>query len=48
VVDVAVANDRDRFEATVRVLRKTGYHVAVIHPPAVLAFEVLSDVVAGE
>src|SRR4029453_14390223 len=48
VVDVAVANDRDRFEATVRMLWKTGYHVAVIHPPAVLAFEVLSDVVTCE
>ncbi len=38
----------DRLEAAVRMLRKARNDIAVIHPPAVLAFEVLPDVAAAE
>ena len=48
VIDVALADDRHRLEAAMRVLRKAGHDVAVVHPPAVLALEVLPDVAAGQ
>src|SRR5262249_45756921 len=48
MIDVSVAHDRDRFESTMRMLRKSRNGAAVIHPPAVLAFKVLSDVSSGE
>ena len=48
VIDEALSNDRDRLEAAVRMMRETRHDVAVIHPPAVLALEVLADVAAGE
>ena len=48
VIDVAGADDGHRLEAAVRVLREARHHVAVIHPPAVLALEVLPDVVARQ
>src|SRR5581483_1964051 len=37
-----------RFESTVRMLRKTRHEIAVIHPPAVLTFEILTDVPSGK
>jgi hypothetical protein len=42
------SHERDRLEAAVRVLRKTGDRQAVVHPPAVDAVEVLAQVAAGE
>ena len=48
VIDVAAARDRDRLEPAVRVLREPGYDAAVVHPPAVLALEVLPEVATGE
>ena len=41
-------NERDRFESTVRVLRKSGHGRAVIHPPAVDPGEVIADLAPGE
>jgi len=48
VVDEALAHERHGLEAAVRVLRKPGHGVAVIHAPAVLTREVLAHVSAGE
>src|SRR6476660_2544059 len=48
MIDVAASDNGDGFEAAVRVLRKPGDDVAVIHAPSVLAAEVLADLVAGE
>jgi hypothetical protein len=48
MVDVALAHDRDGLESAVRMLRKPGHDVAVVHAPAVLALEVLTDVVPVE
>src|SRR5688572_1156322 len=48
MVDVALADDGDRLEAAVRMLREARDDIAVIHPPAVLAFEVLPDIAAAE
>ena len=48
MVDVAFADDGDCLEAAVRMLRKARDDVAVVHPPAVLAGEVLPDVPAGQ
>ena len=48
VIDEAAAHDGHGLEAAVRVLRKAGHDVAVVHAPAVLAVEVLADVAARE
>ena len=48
VIDVAPADDRHRLESAVRVLREAGHDVTVIHPPAVDAGKVLSDVMPGQ
>ena len=48
VVDEAAPRDGDRLEASVGVLGKARHHVAVVHPPAVLAFEVAADRAARE
>ena len=48
VIDVARSNNRHRLEAAVRMLRKAGHDVAVVHPPAILALEVLADLAPAE
>ena len=48
VIDEPFAHERDGLEPAVRVLREAGNHVAVIHAPAVLAGEVLTDVTTCE
>ncbi len=48
VIDDAVANQRDRLEAPMRMARKARHRVAVIHAPAILALEVLADIAARE
>jgi hypothetical protein len=48
VIDVARAHDGDGFEAPMRMLRKSGHDVAVVHPPAILTLEILTDVVPAE
>src|SRR6185436_8934926 len=47
VVDVSRADNGDGLEAAVRMLRKTGDDVAVVHPPAVLALEILAEVASA-
>ena len=44
VIDVSLAHDRHGLESAVRVLRESGDHAAVIHPPAVLTFKIHADV----
>jgi len=48
VVGEALAHDGDGLEAAMRMLRKTGHDVAVVHAPAVFDDEVLSQVAAHE
>ena len=48
VVDVPLAGERHRFEATVRMLGETGHGAAVVHPPAVTRLEVVAESAAGE
>src|SRR5882672_467053 len=48
MIDQPSPNDRDGFEASMRMARKTGHGVAVVHAPAVLSGEVLTDVAAGQ
>ena len=48
VVDEAFAHDRHRLKPAVRMRWKAGNGPAVIHAPAVLAGEILSDVAPGE
>ncbi|MEZ4369102.1 MAG: hypothetical protein R2939_22885 [Kofleriaceae bacterium] len=48
VIDEAAPHQRHRLEAAVRVLRKPGHHLAVVHAPAVLAGEVLAEVTTGQ
>ena len=48
MVDEALPDDGDRLEAPVRMLREAGHDVAVVHPPAVPALEVLADGAARE
>src|ERR1700682_4598999 len=48
VIDGPLAHHRDGLEATVRMLGKAGDHVAVIHAPAVLPFEILPDLASLE
>ena len=43
VVDEALTDERDRLEATVRVDGEAGHGAAVVHAPAVDAFEVVAD-----
>ena len=44
MIDEALAHDRHGLEAAMRMLRKPGHDVAVVHAPAVLALEVLAHV----
>ena len=44
MVDQATPHQRHGFKAPVRVSRKTGHGVAVVHAPAILAAEVVADV----
>ena len=48
MIDVATPHDGDRLEAAVGVLRKSRHDVAVVHPPALAALEVLPNVAPGE
>ena len=48
MIDVSAAHDCNRLEAAMRMLRKSGHDVAVVHAPAVAAFEILPDVVPRE
>ena len=48
VIDVAAPHDRDGLETAMRMLREARDDVAVVHPPAVLLLEVLTDVAATE
>src|SRR5690606_6013033 len=48
MVDQPPAHDGDRLEPAMRMRRKAGYRLAVVHAPAILAAEVLADVAAGE
>src|SRR5688572_9715344 len=48
MIDVARAHDRHGFKSAVRMLGKAGHDVAVVHPPAVLALEVLADLPSTE
>src|SRR5687768_3785074 len=48
VVYEALANNRHRFESSVRMRRESGNRLAVIHAPAILAGEVLSDVAPSQ
>src|SRR5215208_3144304 len=48
MVDVPLAHNRDRLETAVRMLGKAGHHVAVVHAPALLAFEILTDLPAAK
>src|SRR5690606_33323054 len=48
MIGEASTHDRHGLEAAVRMPRKPGHDFAVVHPPAVLALEVLADVAAGE
>src|SRR4029079_12570823 len=43
VVDEALTDERDRLEATVRVDGEAGHGAAVVHAPAVEAFDVVTD-----
>src|SRR5437899_10432163 len=43
-----MTHDRDRFEAAMRMLGEARNDAAVIHPPAVLAFEILPEVAPRE
>ena len=47
VIDVAAPHDGHRLEPAMRMLREPGHDLAVVHPPAVFALEVLTDV-AGQ
>src|SRR2546426_9595576 len=44
MIDVAVTHDRHSFEPAMWMLRESRHNAAVIHAPAILALEVLSDV----
>ena len=44
----AFVHDRDRFKSPVRVGRKTGNRLAVVHAPAVFAAKVLTQVAPRE
>src|SRR2546422_7385476 len=44
MIDVAVTHDRHSFEPSMRMLRKSRNNAAVVHAPAILALEVLSNV----
>src|SRR5436189_1149003 len=48
VIDVALTHDGDRFEAAMRMLREAWDDAAVVHAPAVFAFEIHADVAAGK
>src|SRR5690606_32257620 len=48
MIDVAAPSQRERLEAAVRVTRKAGHDVAVVHAPAVDTLEVHPDVAARE
>ena len=48
VVDQALADVGDGLEAAVRVGWEAGHDLAVVHPPAVDALEVLTELAAGE
>src|SRR6266850_2547373 len=48
VIDISMTHDRDGFEAAMRMLREAWNNAAVIHTPAVLAFEILPDVASRE
>ena len=48
VIDETLSRVRDRLEATMRMLRKARHRGAVVHPPAVPAFEVRADVAPGQ
>src|SRR2546421_5971974 len=48
MIDESVPHDRDRLKPAMGVLRKSRHDTAVIHPPAVLALEVLSDISSCE
>ena len=48
MIDVSMAHDGDRLEATVGMLRKSGHDVAVVHTPTIVAFEILADVPPDE
>ena len=43
VIDKSLSRDRNRFEAAMGVLGETGDPFAVIHAPAVLAAEIMTD-----
>jgi hypothetical protein len=48
VIDEALPHDRHRLEAAVRMLRKAGHDLAVIHAKAVLDREILSEIASSE
>ena len=48
MINETLANDGDRFKTAMRVLRKPGDLLTVIHPPAVDSLEVLADVSSRE
>ena len=48
MVDETLTHDGHRLEPTMRMLRKAGNRLPVIHPPTVLAFKILANVPAGE
>src|SRR5688572_17720625 len=48
MIDITLADDGHRLEAAMRMLRKAGDDVAVVHAPAVLALEVLADLASGK
>ena len=48
VVDTTLAHDGHRFKTPMRMRRKAGHGVAVVHAPAVLAAKVLAQIAACE
>ncbi len=48
MIDEAATNDGHRFEAAMRVLRKPGNDIAVVHAPAIARAEVATNVAPGE
>ena len=48
MIDVPAAHDGYRLEAAVRMLRKSRHNVAMVHAPAVAAFEILPEVAPDE
>ena len=48
MIDVSVAHDCHRLETAVWVLREPGHDAAVVHAPAIFAFEILAKLASRE